>query len=160
MAQSVLGQAAAAYAGPSLADGALPAAGRQSGTARFRLRQSCPLSAHFPAAATPGFFCAWCFFRPRQRGKNGGFGLLGGFFQASLYSIYAGLEIYRENKKKTPGKRMFFAGRAAHGSAGPIPAVRHDFLAACHVLNGGAIALDKGLLSGVVEIVLFNLAIF
>ena len=84
-----------------------------------------------------------------------------GDFSRLRYTVFTpDWEIYRENKKKTPGKRMFFAGRAAHGSAGPIPAVRHDFLAACHVLNGGAIALDKGLLSGVVEIVLFNLAIF
>ena len=46
-------------------------------------------------------------------------------------------DVSKENKKKTPGKRMFFMLCAIGVSAGPVLAVRHDLLAARHVLNGG-----------------------
>ena len=60
-----------------------------------------------------------------------------GDFSRLRYTVFTPeWEIYNENKKKTPGKRMFFMLCAIGVSAGPVFAVRHDLLAARHVLYG------------------------
>ena len=148
MAQSGLGQAAAVYSGPSLADCALPATGplcqfgliyraavampahpwriafcpatgRKSGAVRSGIGGKLPRAA-FPSAE--------CLYPGRGLGD----------FSRLRYTVFTPeWEIYKENKKKTPGKRMFFMLCAIGVSAGPVLAVRHDLLAARHVLNGG-----------------------